>query len=141
MHRPAGQWKKRRTREPCEELEGLIDNTRHRLAAIPRKGHLVPGITNETVLNNLSQQCIQVADELLETLDSIKVRTDNGAQKSVVQAVKAMRKQGHIEALQRTLDRISKQLVDGINTEQLEDINARLREMAVENTLLEVNPT
>jgi len=123
----------------AKNLKELADNTRHRPTNISPKGHFGLSITSETVLSNLSQQCIQVADELLEALDSIKVKGDNRTRKSAVQAVKTMRKQDHIEALQRRLDRISKQLMDGMSMEQLEEINRRLREMAVENTRLEAN--
>jgi len=48
-------------------------------------------------------------------------------------------KNDHIDALQRRLDRISKQLMDGMSMEQLEEINIRLLDMAVENTRLEAN--
>jgi hypothetical protein len=53
--------------------------------------------------------------------------------------MKTVWKQDHIDSLQRRLDRISKQLMDGMSMEQLEEINRRLREMAVENTPLEAN--
>jgi hypothetical protein len=129
-----------------EELEGLTknlkalaDRTQRRPSNIPQKGHFRLSISSETVLDNLSQQCIQVADELLETLESIKVKGDGKARKSAIQAVKTLWKQDRIDALQRRIDRISKQLMDGMSMEQLEEINRRLREMAVENTRLEAN--
>jgi hypothetical protein len=122
-----------------KNLKGLADRTRRRPSEIPQKGHFRLNITSETILDNLSQQCIQVADKLLETLDSVKVKGDSRTRKSAVQAVKTVWKQDHIDALQRRLDRISKQLMDGMSMEQLEEINRRLREMAVENTCLEAN--
>jgi hypothetical protein len=122
-----------------KNLKALADRTQRRPSNIPQKGHFRLSISSETVLDNLSQQCIQVADELLETLDSIKVKGDGKARKSAIQAVKTVWKQDHIDALQRRIDRISKQLMDGMSMEQLEEINRRLREMAVENTRLEAN--
>jgi ABC-type Fe3+/spermidine/putrescine transport system ATPase subunit len=134
--------------EENDELESLTKNLREfadriqrDLTQIPQKGHFRAGLNRETVLNNLSQQCIQVADELLESLDSIKVKGDGRTRKSAVQAVKTVWKQDHIDSLQRRLDRISKQLMDGMSMEQLEDINRRLREMAVDNIRLEANRT
>ncbi|KAH8766936.1 hypothetical protein F5882DRAFT_510344 [Hyaloscypha sp. PMI_1271] len=100
-----------------KNLKDLADRTRH----------------------NISQQCIQVADELLETLESVKVKGDGRTLKSAFQAAKTVWKQDNIDAIQRRLDRISKQLMDGMSMEQLEEINRRLREMAVENTRLEAN--
>lgn len=122
-----------------KNLKNLADRTRSKPSNIPRSGHFSLNITSETVLDNLGQQCIQVADELLETLESVKVKGDGRTLKSAVQAVKAVWKQDKIDAIQRRLDRISKQLMDGMSMEQLEEINRRLREMAVENTRLEAN--
>jgi hypothetical protein len=115
------------------------DRTQRRPSEIPRKGHFRLSISSETVLDSLSQQCIQVADELLETLDSIKVKGNGKARKSAIQAVKTVWKQDHIDVLQRRIDRISKQLMGDMSIEQLEEINRRLREVAVENTRLEAN--
>jgi hypothetical protein len=120
-------------------LKDLADRTRRKPSNTLRNGHFSLNITSETVLDNLSQQCIQVADELLETLESVKVKGDGRTLKSAFQAVKTVWKQDSIDAIQRRLDRISKQLMDGMSMEQLEEINRRLREMAVENTRLEAN--
>jgi len=120
-------------------LKDLVDRTRRRPSVAPRKSHSGLSITSEKVLDGLSQQCILVADLLLETVNSIKVKGDSRARKSAIQAVKTVWKQGHISSLQRRLDRISKQLIDGMSIDHLEEISRRLREMAVENTRLEVN--
>ena len=120
-------------------LKELVDRTRRRPSLVPRKSHSSLGITSEKVLDSLSQQCTQVADELLETLNSLKVKGDGRTGKSAIQAVKSVWKQDHISSLQRRLDRISKLLIDGMSMGQLDEINSRLREMAVENTRLEVN--
>lgn len=122
-----------------KNLKDLADRTRRKPSNMPRSSHFPPNIIRETVLDNLSQQCIQVADELLETLESVKVKGDGRIPKSAIQAVKMVWKQDNIDAIQRRLDRISKQLMDGMSMEQLEEINRRLREMAVENTRLEAN--
>ncbi|KAH0543515.1 hypothetical protein FGG08_002183 [Glutinoglossum americanum] len=121
-----------------KNLKTLADSTRRRPSEMPQD-HFHLNITSETILDNLSQQCIQVADELLETLDSVKVKGDGRTRNNAVQAVKTVWKQDHIDALQRRLDRISRLLVDGMSMEQLGEINRRLREMAVENTRLEAN--
>jgi len=123
----------------AKNLKELANNTQRRPANIPQEGRFGPSTTGETVLNKLSQQYLQVADELLETLDSVKVKGYGRNRKSAVQALKTMQKQDHIDGLQRRLDRISSQLTDAISMEQLEEINRKLREMAVENTLLEAN--
>ncbi|KAE9364168.1 hypothetical protein N431DRAFT_563558 [Stipitochalara longipes BDJ] len=122
-----------------KNLKDLADRARHKSVNTTRNGHLSLNITSETVLGNMSQQCIKVADELLDILESVKVKGDGRTLKSAVQAVKSVWKQGDIDAIQRRLDRISKQLMDGMSMEQLEQINRRLREMAVENTRLEAN--
>jgi hypothetical protein len=122
-----------------KNLKDLADKTRRKPPNISRNEHFSQNITSETVLDNISQQCIQVADELLETLESVKVKGDGRTLKSAFQAVKTVWKQDSIDAVQRRLDRISKQLMDGMSMEQLEEINRRLREMAVENTRLEAN--
>ena len=120
----------------ARNLKDLVDRTRRMPTVGPHKSNSGLRITREKVLNNLSQQCIQVADELLETLDSIKVKGQSRTRKSAIQAVKTVWKQDRIRSIQGRLDRISKQLIDGMNMDQLEDINRRLREMAVENTRL-----
>ena len=122
-----------------KNLKDLADRTRRKPPNTSRNGHFSLNITSETVLDNISQQCIQVADELLETLESVKVKGDGRTLKSAFQAVKTVWKQDSIDAIQRRLDRISKQLMDGMSMGQLEEINRRLREMAVENTRLEAN--
>jgi hypothetical protein len=122
-----------------KSLKNLADRTRRKPSNNPNDGRL--NITSETVLDTLREQCIQVADELLEMLEAVKVKADGGALKSAIQAVKMVWKQDRIDGIQRRLDRISKQLMDGMSMEQLENINRRLREMAVENTRLEVNRT
>jgi hypothetical protein len=98
-----------------DELEGLTKNlkdlanrTRRKPPNTSRNGHFSLSITSETVLDNLSQQCIQVADELLETLESVKVNGDGRTVKSALQAMKTVWKQDNIDAIQRRLDRISK---------------------------------
>ena len=123
----------------ARNIKDLADRTRHRPSAVPGKSHSSLSITSEKVLDGLSQQCIQVADELLEILNSVKVKGDNRTRKSAIQAVKTMWKQDQIVSLQRRLDRINKQLIDAMSMDQLDEINRRLREMAVENTRLEVN--
>lgn len=120
-------------------LKSLAEKVQRRPSQVPRKGHFHINITSESFLDNLSQQCIQVADELLETLDSIKVKGDGRTRKSAVQAMKTIWRQDHIDALQKRLDRVSKQLTEGLSMGYLEEINRRLREMAVENTHLEAN--
>jgi hypothetical protein len=120
-----------------KSLKDLADRTRRQAPNNSQHGRL--NITSESVLDNLSQQCIQVADELLDMLDSVKVKGDGRGLKSAIQAVKTAWKQDDIDGLQRRLDRISKQLMDGMSMEQLEQINRRLREMAIENTRLEAN--
>jgi uncharacterized phage infection (PIP) family protein YhgE len=123
----------------AKSLKNLADRTRRKPSNSLKDGRL--NITSETILDNLSQQCIQVADELLEMLETVKVKADGGALKSAIQAVKTVWKQDRIDDIQQRLDRISKQLMNGMSMEQLENINRRLREMAVGNTLLEVNRT
>jgi hypothetical protein len=57
-------------------LKDLADRTRRKPSNTSRNDHFSLNITSETVLDNISQQCIQVADELLETLESVKVKGD-----------------------------------------------------------------
>lgn len=122
---------------PTKDLKIIVDRTQPNFDVTSQDDQSRLNITSEAVLNNLSQQCVQVADELLKTLNSIKVKSDGRTRKSAIQALKTVWKQDHIDGLQRRLDRISKQLMDGMSMEQLENINRRLREMAVENKRLE----
>lgn len=133
--------------EENDELESLAKNLRDFAERIRQQPtgtsptyHSSSDLDWETVLNNLAQQCIQVADQLLELLDSIKVKGD-GRIRSSVQALKSLWKQEHIDSLQRRLERISKQLIDWMSMAHLEETNRRLREMAVDNTRLEANRT
>lgn len=103
-----------------EELESLVknwkslvDSTRPKHREILQNSHSGANSSRATALNNLSQQCAQVADELLEILDSVKVQGDGRTRKSAMQAMKMGWKQDRIDGLQRRLDRISKQLMDG----------------------------
>jgi len=122
-----------------KSLKDVAERARQKPVSATHSSHFNLSITSETVLDNLSQQCIKVADELLEVLESVKVKGEGRKLKSAVQAVKSVWKQDDIDAIQRRLDRISKQLMDGMSMDQLEQINRRLREMAVENTRLEAN--
>jgi hypothetical protein len=124
-----------------KNLRDLADRARRKSVNTTRNDHFSLNITSETVLDSLSQQCVKVAEELLEVLESVKVKGEGRTLKSAVQAVKSVWKQDHIDSIQRRLDRISKQLMDGMSMDQLEQINRRLREMAVENTRLEANRT
>lgn len=120
-------------------LKDLAQNIQKRPKEVSIGGRSRLNLSSAGILDNLSQQCIQVADELLEALESIKVSGDGRLRKSAVQAVKTLWKQDHVEGLQRRLDRIANQLMEGMNIDQLEEINRRLRDMAVENTRLEAN--
>ncbi|PMD37788.1 hypothetical protein L207DRAFT_514949 [Hyaloscypha variabilis F] len=124
-----------------KNLRDLADRARRKSANTTRHDQFSLKITSETVLESLSQQCVKVADELLDVLESVKVKGEGRTLKSAVQAVKSVWKQDDIDAIQRRLDRISKQLMDGTSMDRLEQINRRLREMAVENTRLEANRT
>lgn len=125
--------------ELTKNLKDLADRTQRKPFGTPGSSKFSLSITGEKILNSLSQQCIQVADELLEILESVKFKSDGRTLKSAIQAVKTVWKQDNIDATQRRLDRISKQLIDCMGLEQLQDINGRLREMAVENKRLEAN--
>jgi hypothetical protein len=120
-------------------LKDLVDRTRRKPSVVPQQSISSISITREKVLDGLSQQCNQVAGELLKILNSIKVKGDGRTRKSVIQAVRTLWKQDQIDSLHGRLDRISKQLIDAMNMDQLDEINRRLREIAVENTRLEVN--
>jgi ribosomal 50S subunit-associated protein YjgA (DUF615 family) len=63
----------------------------------------------------------------------MKIKGDGRARKSAVQAVKTMWRQDDLDALQRRLDRNTKQTMECMSMEQLEEINRRLHNMAVEN--------
>ncbi|TVY35313.1 hypothetical protein LSUB1_G005650 [Lachnellula subtilissima] len=122
-----------------KDLKSLIDSTRRKTPETPQKSHSRLNNSGGMVLNSLSQRCVQVADELLKTLDSIKVQGDGRTPKSAIQAMKMVWKQDQIDALQGRLDRINKQLMDWMNMGRLKEINIKLSEMAVENTQLEAN--
>jgi NACHT domain len=132
--------------EENEELEGLTKNLKELAEKIQRRPVQIPQaspahFSSESVLNGLTKQCVQVANELLVVLDSLKVKGDGGVLKSAAKAVKTLWKQDHLDGLQQRLDRISKQIADLIGLEQLEEINRRLRDMALENNRLEANRT
>lgn len=130
--------------EEHDELESLTRNlrdlanrTRYETPVLPRTNRSSLSAKSKEVLKSLSEECVKVADEMLDALDSIKVKGDRRAWKSVLQALRTVWREGHVNNLQRRLGRISRQLIDGMSMEQREEINRRLREMAMENTRLE----
>ncbi|OAL40333.1 hypothetical protein AYO20_00069 [Fonsecaea nubica] len=120
-------------------LKALVKETRNGTPKVLQEDQ--PGLScaKDSSLDNLARQCVQVADELLECLESVKVSGGAQTLKSTIQAVKTMWKQDRIEGLQRRLDRINRQLMDGTNLKQLEEIDRKLCEMSVENTRLAAN--
>jgi len=99
--------------------------------------------TQEKTLADLGNQCIEVSNELLSVLESLKVRGKNGNRswESFNQAIRSEWKKGEIELLQRRLDRISNQLNTRVLLDQQSKVFTQLHELARENQRLDAGRT
>lgn len=70
----------------ARNLKSLTEKTRHRPTEASERNSRF-SINSETILDNLGRQCTQVADELLEVLDSVKVKGD-GRTRSALKVLK-----------------------------------------------------
>jgi hypothetical protein len=89
------------------ELESLVRNIRElveraKLHGISKNGTLS---SQDDMLLELSNQCINVSDKLLSVLESLKVKGDNQAWDSFYEALRSQLKNDKIKVLQQRLDR------------------------------------
>lgn len=61
-------------------------------------------------LNQLASQCKEMTDDLLRTLEQLKVKGSNRKFKGFVQAVRSVGKKGQIEGFEKRLDKLRGQL-------------------------------
>jgi hypothetical protein len=127
------------------ELESLAQNIKE--LAEGAKPRNLPNTRNMTTqdktLLELGNQCIEVSNQLLSVLESLKVKSGNGRRSwdSFYQALRSEWKKDDIELLQRRLDRISNQLNTRVLLDQQAKVASKLHELAEENRRLEAGRT
>ena len=90
----------------------------------------------DETIRGLSKQCRAVSDELLSVLETLKVKGDHRRWKSFYQALRSVLKKRDIEALQRRLDIIGKQMSTQILSHQQGIVKMKLNELMYENRRL-----
>ncbi|KAE9367360.1 hypothetical protein N431DRAFT_415963 [Stipitochalara longipes BDJ] len=107
---------------------------------IPREAHMRKG-SEAVELFDLSGQCVEVSDDLLSVLESLKVKGDHRGWDSFYQALRCEWKQSEIEGLQQRLSRISNQLNARVLLDRQAKIESKLHQLSVENRRLEASRT
>ncbi|KAM7206061.1 hypothetical protein V8F20_002843 [Naviculisporaceae sp. PSN 640] len=92
-------------------------------------------------LRSLCQACLSITDELLPVLDSLRAGDNTTTWQSFQQGLRAMRRTGKIEVLQKRLDRIGKALHDYMLVSQQDKMAEQLDRLAGENWRLEAERT
>ncbi|KAE8453239.1 hypothetical protein EG329_011306 [Mollisiaceae sp. DMI_Dod_QoI] len=122
------------------ELESLTRNLRKLAenAKLPETYESIHLSKDEETLKNLSEQCMEVSNELLSVLDGLKVKgDDHRVWASFSQALKSIWKKEEIDSLRNRLDRIGAQLSAHILSRQQMQIFGKLHELAAENRRLQ----
>jgi hypothetical protein len=117
-----------------ENLLQLAENTQYN--GLTPSHAALSSLDSET-WRNLNKQCIDVADDLIKLLQSLKVKGDLRSGESMYRALRNAWKREDIESLQARLDRISDQLYNGIRERQQRQITKQLDQLAMENARLE----
>jgi len=93
----------------------------------------------DEIIRQLSQQCIDISEDLIRVLQLLKVKRDNRAWESVYQALKSVWKQDDIDTLLLRLDRIRDQLNTRLNRKHQAQMERRFDNLAATNAGLEAN--
>ncbi|KAJ4253305.1 hypothetical protein NW762_010460 [Fusarium torreyae] len=121
------------------ELETIAQELRRSSRAI--KSHRLSSDVEQdskadNTLMQISKQCIDITDQLLAALNSIKKKRGAGKIKSFYQALKSEWKACEIEALQRRVDRIGGALNHHLMISRQRQIHFKLDQLAAENRRL-----
>ncbi|KAJ3542099.1 hypothetical protein NM208_g4032 [Fusarium decemcellulare] len=95
----------------------------------------------QDTLQQISSQCIDITDQLLAVLDSVKIKSGSSKLKSFYQVLKSEWKAAEIVALQRRVERLGRALKDHLMTAEQQHISRKLDELAVANHRLEAERT
>ncbi|KAK4033791.1 hypothetical protein C8A01DRAFT_49701 [Parachaetomium inaequale] len=92
-------------------------------------------------LQRLANRCIEITNELLSVLDSLKLQKGSKKWKSFHQALNSVWKTDQIKDLEERMDRISQALHKEIMTSEQRQITGKLDRLAAENGRLEAGRT
>ncbi|CAN9325623.1 unnamed protein product [Alternaria alternata] len=128
------------TKDEYIELELISKELRSRSARIilPGNARDVTGDDDGNSLEALAVKCNEIADELLGTLDALKLHNDRNKWRSFLQALKTQWNDDKIAALRERLDRIAKAINARLADEKNLGIYSRLNELLEINRRLEI---
>ncbi|KAF4999065.1 hypothetical protein FDECE_11624 [Fusarium decemcellulare] len=95
----------------------------------------------QDTLQQISAQCIDIIDQLLAVLDSVKLKDGSSKLKSFYQVLKSEWKASEIVALQKRVERLGQVLKDHLLAAEQKNISRKLDELAVANHRLEAERT
>ncbi|RYP65088.1 hypothetical protein DL771_008469 [Monosporascus sp. 5C6A] len=95
----------------------------------------------ENPLVQISAQCIDITDQLLAVLDSVKLKDGSNKLRSFYQVLKSEWKSDEIEALQKRVERIGQDLNTHLMASQQRQISRKLDQLAAANRRLEAGRT
>lgn len=90
-------------------------------------------------LKSIATQCREIADELLDVLQDLKVKEPHARWQSFYQALRSEWKQNTIEKLQQRLSRLGDLIVQRMNAEFQGKVLTKFYELAADNNRLESN--
>ncbi|KAH8782029.1 hypothetical protein F5882DRAFT_499362 [Hyaloscypha sp. PMI_1271] len=127
------------------ELENLARNiqeqaehAKSRLGGV--SGPAILSKEHGTILD-LSDQCIEVSNQLLSLLESVKVKGQHRGWDSFHQALRSVWKKEDIKALQQRLDRISNHLNTRSLLNKQDDVATKIKLLTMQNRRLEASRT
>jgi Cdc6-like AAA superfamily ATPase len=131
------------TKNEYLELELISKDLRSRAdrLILPAVIQTAPKSENENTVEGLAFTCNEIADELLSTLDKIKLDSDRNRWSSFLQALKTQWHDDQIEALRRRLDRVGQAVNSRLADEKNLGVQSRLDELLASNYRLEISRT
>ncbi|KAI5373595.1 hypothetical protein AA0119_g12525 [Alternaria tenuissima] len=131
------------TKEEYIELGLISKELRSRSARIilPGNARDVPEGDDGNSLEALAVRCNEIADELLDILDALKLHNDRNKWRSFLQALKTQWNDDKIGALRERLDRVAKAINARLADENNLGIYSRLNELLEINRRLESTRT
>lgn len=126
------------------ELETIAQELQ-RLAEATSSQQLITDSKEESdkdeTLARISAQCIEITDQLLSVLDSVKLKDGSNKLSSFYQVLKSEWKADEIKALDKRLDRIVQALNSHLMVSQQRQISRKLDQLAAVNHRLEAGRT
>jgi hypothetical protein len=122
----------------AKELRRLADG----IGPLPAKSDMKSGQPEAPdALQRLASRCIEITNELLAVLDSLKLHKGSTKWKSFRQALNSVWKTNQIKDLEDRMERISQALHKEIMTSEQRQITGKLDRLAAENGRLEAGRT